>query len=66
MSNSNNNQIHNMINEAKSFEDINAINGLVDITDIIMNESLSDQEVLMLLIEGDDDEDDSLEIGEEW
>lgn len=54
-----------MINEAKSFEDINAINGLVDITDIIMDESLSDQEVLMLLIEGDDD-DDSVEIGEEW
>lgn len=63
--NSNNNQIRNMINEAKSFEDINAINGLVDITDIIMDESLSDQEVLMLLIEGDDD-DDSVEIGEEW
>lgn len=61
--NNSNNKIRKMVNEAKSFEDIQNIPDLYDITDIVMDESLSDQEVLMLLVEGVDEDAD---IGEEW
>jgi hypothetical protein len=55
-----NKEIQQLVNEAKTMEELQAMPELIDITDIFMDDSLTDEERLMLLIAGADDDDDEI------
>ena len=55
-----NKEIQQLVNEAKTMEELEAMPELIDITEIIMDDSLTDDERLMLLIASADDDDDEI------
>ncbi|MBE0508756.1 MAG: hypothetical protein IBX50_18890 [Marinospirillum sp.] len=55
-----NKEIKQLVSEANTMEELEAIPELIDITEIIMDDSLTDREVLMLLVAGADDDDDEI------
>ena len=55
-----NKEIQQLVSEANTMEELEAIPELIDITEIIMDDSLTDREVLMLLVAGADDDDDEI------
>ena len=55
-----NKEIQQLVSEANTMEELEAIPELIDITEIIMDDSLTDDERLMLLIASADDDDDEI------